>query len=249
VAIDWDAIFDNYGSKVVTATDKRKAAYVPTRAQLTAIRRAGIKPSERRPADEFEITVLGKTLRKVVNASFYHSLRETDPFRSPEPRMGHEFISKWLREGDRVVIGNIGKRLFATKERDLQTTEEVIRDVTRRADASTVMARARAAVGKPAKRAVIRQDFERNPWVVAGALLRAKGECEMPRCTRTLFPMEDGQPYLEVHHVLPLGEGGDDSLVNAAALCPHCHRELHFGKNRMRLRRTLEAYVVSLHED
>ncbi|MFA1624403.1 HNH endonuclease [Rhizobium mongolense] len=69
--------------------------------------------------------------------------------------------------------------------------------------------------------------YVRNPDVVAEALFQAKGTCgscgsKAPferRCT----------PYLEVHHVKPLAEGGDDTLENAVALCPNCHREAHFG--------------------
>ncbi|AWV01316.1 hypothetical protein DM992_11800 [Burkholderia sp. JP2-270] len=38
-----------------------------------------------------------------------------------------------------------------------------------------------------------------------------------------------GRPYLEVHHVLPLAQGGHDTVANAIALCPNCHREQHYG--------------------
>ena len=36
--------------------------------------------------------------------------------------------------------------------------------------------------------------------------------------------------YLEVHHKLPLAENGDDTVENAIALCPNCHRHAHYGK-------------------
>ncbi|WP_256325004.1 HNH endonuclease signature motif containing protein [Nitrosomonas sp. Nm132] len=39
----------------------------------------------------------------------------------------------------------------------------------------------------------------------------------------------DGSPYLEVHHKIPLAFGGEDTVVNAIALCPNCHREAHYG--------------------
>jgi len=35
---------------------------------------------------------------------------------------------------------------------------------------------------------------------------------------------------LEVHHKVPLAEGGDDTVENAIALCPNCHRHAHYGK-------------------
>lgn len=32
---------------------------------------------------------------------------------------------------------------------------------------------------------------------------------------------------LEIHHVLPLSEGGDNDLYNLSLLCPNCHRAIH----------------------
>ncbi len=43
-----------------------------------------------------------------------------------------------------------------------------------------------------------------------------------------VFEREDGSP-LEVHHVIRLADGGSDTINNSVALCPNCHRELHFG--------------------
>jgi 5-methylcytosine-specific restriction protein A len=34
---------------------------------------------------------------------------------------------------------------------------------------------------------------------------------------------------LEVHHKKQLSEGGEDTVENAIALCPNCHREAHYG--------------------
>lgn len=36
-------------------------------------------------------------------------------------------------------------------------------------------------------------------------------------------------PYVEVHHITPKGEGGPDNEDNAAPLCPNCHEK--FGSN------------------
>lgn len=43
------------------------------------------------------------------------------------------------------------------------------------------------------------------------------------------FRRLDGEIFLEVHHIIPLSEGGEDTVANAEALCPNCHREKHFG--------------------
>jgi 5-methylcytosine-specific restriction protein A len=39
----------------------------------------------------------------------------------------------------------------------------------------------------------------------------------------------DGNPYLEVHHWIRLADGGEDTVNNAIAACPNCHRQQHFG--------------------
>ncbi|CAN0604767.1 unnamed protein product, partial [Ectocarpus sp. 12 AP-2014] len=47
---------------------------------------------------------------------------------------------------------------------------------------------------------------------------------------------ENGEPFLEVHHIIPLAESGHDAVENTMALCPNCHREAHFGNERQKYR-------------
>ncbi|NWJ82977.1 HNH endonuclease, partial [Enterobacter sp. SECR19-1250] len=55
-----------------------------------------------------------------------------------------------------------------------------------------------------------------------------KGKCQS--CKRDApFLKEDGTPFLEVHHIEWLSKGGEDSVENAIALCPNCHRQAHYG--------------------
>lgn len=73
--------------------------------------------------------------------------------------------------------------------------------------------------------------YERSPAVRAYVLIRAKGCCEL--CGNTApFVTSEGLPYLEVHHIQPLAEGGADTVENAAALCPNCHRACHFASEK-----------------
>ncbi|MEA2046466.1 MAG: HNH endonuclease signature motif containing protein [Euryarchaeota archaeon] len=71
--------------------------------------------------------------------------------------------------------------------------------------------------------------FKRNPDVVVEVLLRADGICERCNKPAPFMRISDNTPYLEVHHLKPLSDGGKDITENAIALCPNCHRELHFG--------------------
>jgi 5-methylcytosine-specific restriction protein A len=71
--------------------------------------------------------------------------------------------------------------------------------------------------------------FIRNPYVVAATLVRAQGVCEGCKYKAPFNRVSDGTPYLEVHHIQPLANGGEDTIQNTMALCPNCHRKRHFG--------------------
>jgi predicted HNH restriction endonuclease len=85
------------------------------------------------------------------------------------------------------------------------------------------------ASAKPSRKTVNTVVFVRNPDVVAEVLLRAKGICEGCREPAPFKRKIDNSPYLEVHHRIPLAQDGEDTVENAVALCPNCHRERHFG--------------------
>lgn len=71
--------------------------------------------------------------------------------------------------------------------------------------------------------------FVRNPDVVAEVLQRANGNCEACGAEAPFIRRTNETPYLEVHHRKKLSDGGDDTVANAIALCPNCHRKEHFG--------------------
>jgi 5-methylcytosine-specific restriction protein A len=58
------------------------------------------------------------------------------------------------------------------------------------------------------------------------ALRRAGGLCE--GCGHPApFVTPEGEPYLEVHHLRRLSDGGPDHPSHVAATCPNCHRRCH----------------------
>lgn len=81
----------------------------------------------------------------------------------------------------------------------------------------------------PEKIQVVSTAFKRNPDVVVTVLERANGICE--RCDKPapFKRASDSTPYLEVHHKIRLADGGEDTVENTIAVCPNCHRELHYG--------------------
>ena len=62
------------------------------------------------------------------------------------------------------------------------------------------------------------------------ALMRADGVCES--CGEPApFISKRGTPYLEVHHLRRLSDGGPDHPEWVAAVCPNCHRRVHDGQD------------------
>lgn len=77
-------------------------------------------------------------------------------------------------------------------------------------------------------------NFNRDPKVKAWVLKEAAGKCEC--CgSDAPFTTAEGEPFLEVHHLRRLADGGSDTVANAVALCPNCHREIHYGINKSAL--------------
>jgi len=71
--------------------------------------------------------------------------------------------------------------------------------------------------------------YQRSPYIVAKRLKLAAGRCEICLNRAPFKRRTDNTPYLEVHHITSLANGGADTLENTQALCPNCHRKAHFG--------------------
>lgn len=74
----------------------------------------------------------------------------------------------------------------------------------------------REAAEDPAGRDEIRENAKRH----------ANGLCQLCGLPAP-FTGHDGQPFLELHHIVPLEEGGSHTAGNIVALCPNCHRKMH----------------------
>ncbi|SHI12036.1 HNH endonuclease [Bradyrhizobium erythrophlei] len=94
---------------------------------------------------------------------------------------------------------------------------------------------------RPAIRILSARAYDRNPLVIAIARLRASHCCEVPGCTHPAFETADRVQYTEVHHIVPLAAGGEDTIDNVACLCPSHHREVHLGVRAAELSARLMA--------
>lgn len=95
-------------------------------------------------------------------------------------------------------------------------------------------------IRQPLRSRSVQQNFVRDPRVVAWVLSEAKGHCEACGAPAP-FNKDDGTPFLEVHHVKELADGGSDRVSNAVAICPNCHRRCHHSADR-------GIFVASIYE-
>jgi hypothetical protein len=71
---------------------------------------------------------------------------------------------------------------------------------------------------------------ERDKLIADYARLRSEGFCEA--CENPApFIRRNDDPYLEVHHIVSLADGGADHPTNVAAICPNCHARVTHGKD------------------
>lgn len=83
-----------------------------------------------------------------------------------------------------------------------------------------------AVSGTGGQRKSISNVYIRSAEVVKETKKRANGVCQY--CGQPApFIDNTGTPYLEVHHVIWLSRGGEDSTANTVALCPNCHKRMH----------------------
>lgn len=97
----------------------------------------------------------------------------------------------------------------------------------------------------PGSREVITTSYYRSPYITEFAKRRANGRCELCR-ELAPFKSKDGSPYLECHHINWLSEGGDDSIENTVALCPNCHRKMHYAPTKQDIDKllTIEKFIL-----
>jgi 5-methylcytosine-specific restriction protein A len=123
-----------------------------------------------------------------------------------------------LRSGIRPNISN----------KQLEKQNQVKRKQARKLSNQELEKRANSNQGKDqnSSRDVTTRQYIRNQNVVEYSLRRANGVCQL--CLQPApFQNKQGKPFLEVHHIEWLAQGGEDSIANTVALCPNCHRKMH----------------------
>jgi hypothetical protein len=94
---------------------------------------------------------------------------------------------------------------------------------------------------RPSARPLQTRSYDRDPLVIAIGKKRADHRCEVPCCKHPEFETADGTRYVEIHHIIPLADGGADTIENVVCLCPAHHREVHLGANAQQLTAQLRS--------
>ncbi len=145
---------------------------------------------------------------------------------------------------------SIQKPTFGCKACKVSALEPTSDDSILQANAQVLIAEGfnTPPVGNPTPRRIASAPstlVQRDPAVVAWVLRQANGKCEC--CSMDApFLTASGKPYLEVHHLHTLANGGPDTVDNTVALCPNCHRAVHHSASRTELIDVIYARVERL---
>jgi 5-methylcytosine-specific restriction protein A len=77
--------------------------------------------------------------------------------------------------------------------------------------------------------------YPRDTNAAAVALKKAEFACEIDKKHQTFVSRSKDRPYVEAHHLIPMNQQGQhvkslDVTANIVALCPMCHKLLHYGR-------------------
>ena len=94
---------------------------------------------------------------------------------------------------------------------------------------------------EPERREYIVETYVRNVTWAKKARDILGEHCLFQNCDNT-FLREDGSRYIEVHHIIPLCNGGEDGLWNLSVLCAHHHKMAHYSNHKTRM--SIQNYLL-----
>jgi 5-methylcytosine-specific restriction endonuclease McrA len=152
-------------------------------------------------------------------------------------QLNEEFVRIWGDEGAQPVLSAEVGATAAVVALESERLED--QDLPQLLAKYT--AQRNAGVPRPSTRVLSARAYERDPLVIAIGRKRADHRCEVTDCEHPGFETPQGLRYTEVHHIVPLAEGGDDTIENVACLCAAHHREVHLGARAEHLTSQLKA--------
>ncbi len=91
---------------------------------------------------------------------------------------------------------------------------------------------------EPVKVVNTQTTYKRDAGLAKTVLVRSDYKCLLDEA-HTTFTSKDGHPYIEAHHLIPMSAQKDfdtniDRVENIVALCPNCHKAIHYGDDATR---------------
>lgn len=148
--------------------------------------------------------------REIIVDKFYEMIKTFDYPKTLKLQFLDE-VYRFRRNGDYMILIYFDS---SDEEVDVNCSEEELKRKAIRHSESGIL------------RYQSTSSYIRDQYVSEYAKRRAHGICQL--CGQPApFVRNDGQPFLETHHVKWLADGGDDSIENTVALCPNCHKKMH----------------------
>lgn len=120
----------------------------------------------------------------------------------------------------------IGKEIPYIDKTILNKYFEIKTKQAKKQDKKSLYEKAKQNKKSPRKLYTKTVQYVRDINVIKFALCLANGICQL--CNKEApFYTTDGEPYLEIHHIIWLAKGGEDTIENTVALCPNCHKKMH----------------------
>ena len=190
--------------------------------------------TEHQPGEKALFTAEEEVGKKAVNLL---TLRNVRPCQSLLPtsvlkkRSDAKNLKARTRSGSWSEVEDAGDIFLLPAESRQNYESDLIQAVSQSSNTSDAdrIKRLSSAKAIPDRVQIVSTGFRRNPDVIVEVLKRAAGVCEKCNKPAPFVRKSDGSPFLEVHHWIPLAEHGPDTVDNAGALCPNCHREAHYG--------------------
>lgn len=171
-----------------------------------------------RNSTKYDVIIDGKPYPPKAISSIAHQLATKNSLRADE--FGGSRGGIWHRRLKALGFQIQGKRLDGTFLGEVSKSLKLSRTARLRKITE-------ATKQPPAKFQAQVTRYTRSPHVIAERLAIADGQCEKCRKPAPFKRLRDNTPYLEVHHVKLLSQGGLDTVENTQALCPNCHSEVH----------------------
>lgn len=216
-----------YTAEIVKWEDKREMSESRRQEVLSHLERFQLKE-----CDLFRGTELGVgkavnliTIRNLQPLGSFHQTNVLRKISNESPLKPRSRAGGWSEVYDSDIFAIPSCETEESNSRQL--AESVAR--SKNLDAEALAERLRTAPRVPERVQLISIGFRRNADVIVAVLNRANGICEHCRKNAPFMRRSDGTPFLEVHHQIPLAEDGEDTVENALALCPNCHRKFHHG--------------------